>query len=259
MPRQIFRKEALARLSSPEQLDQLLRVTSPRGWLVLAALGLVLLGALLWGIFGSVPITAEGEGFLMRSEGVKPVTAPRKGVVAAAPVHVGQKVEEGQTLVEFAPADPPARGATTVACPFPARVLSLAVKDGDAVNAGDHLLTLEPLNDPLVAVLYVPASEGYKIETDMPAQVWPASVIKGESAPLIGQVLSAAKFPTGPTEMARRLQNEDLANSLAKGGPYLEVVVELPERSLYSGTPCHGEITLRDRRPIQLVFPTPNP
>ncbi len=35
----IFRKVALERLSSPEQLDQLLQVTDPKGWLALGALG----------------------------------------------------------------------------------------------------------------------------------------------------------------------------------------------------------------------------
>ena len=36
----IFRKVALERLSSPEQLDQLLQVTDPKGWMALGALAL---------------------------------------------------------------------------------------------------------------------------------------------------------------------------------------------------------------------------
>ena len=31
--RQIFRKESLEKLSSPERLDQLLRVVRPQGWM----------------------------------------------------------------------------------------------------------------------------------------------------------------------------------------------------------------------------------
>lgn len=62
----IFRKESLERLSSPEQLDQLMQVVSPRSWLPLSALaGLVGL-ALLWGIFGRIPVTATAEGILVR-------------------------------------------------------------------------------------------------------------------------------------------------------------------------------------------------
>jgi hypothetical protein len=58
----IFRKESLERLSSPEQLDQLMQVVSPRSWLPLTALGCLVGFALLWSIFGRIPITATGQG-----------------------------------------------------------------------------------------------------------------------------------------------------------------------------------------------------
>ena len=58
----IFRKVALERLSSPEQLDQLMQVTSPRGWLALGAFGALLLTALGWSVLGSIPTDATGEG-----------------------------------------------------------------------------------------------------------------------------------------------------------------------------------------------------
>lgn len=38
MARQIYRKKALDRLDSPEQLDQLLTIVSPMGWAALLAL-----------------------------------------------------------------------------------------------------------------------------------------------------------------------------------------------------------------------------
>ena len=37
MQNKLFRKVALERLSSPEQLDQMMTVTSLRGWIALAA------------------------------------------------------------------------------------------------------------------------------------------------------------------------------------------------------------------------------
>ena len=40
MTRQIFRKAALTRLASPDQLDQLMQVTSPRSWIALAGFAL---------------------------------------------------------------------------------------------------------------------------------------------------------------------------------------------------------------------------
>jgi hypothetical protein len=61
----IFRKESLERLSSPEQLDQLMQVVRPKSWLPLVALGSVMTFALLWGILGRIPITATGKGLLV--------------------------------------------------------------------------------------------------------------------------------------------------------------------------------------------------
>lgn len=62
MNNQVFRKVTLERLSSPEQLDNLVRVTSPRGWLMLIGAGLILAAALYWGIFGTMITKAEGQG-----------------------------------------------------------------------------------------------------------------------------------------------------------------------------------------------------
>jgi len=60
----LFRKQALERLSSPEQLDQLMQVVAPRSWLLLAGLGLLLTTLLLWGVFGKITTTVQGRGVL---------------------------------------------------------------------------------------------------------------------------------------------------------------------------------------------------
>ncbi len=63
----IFRKVALDRLSSPEELDQLSRITSPRAWLGLAAIAGLLLAVLAWSILATIPTFVEGEGALVES------------------------------------------------------------------------------------------------------------------------------------------------------------------------------------------------
>ena len=51
----IFRKVALDRLASPEQLDQLMPVTDARAWVALGSAAVVLLALALWSITGSLP------------------------------------------------------------------------------------------------------------------------------------------------------------------------------------------------------------
>ena len=64
----LFRKEALERLSSPEQLDQLMAIVTPRSWLPLGVLSGLVGCALLWSIFGRIPVTTSGRGTLVYAD-----------------------------------------------------------------------------------------------------------------------------------------------------------------------------------------------
>ena len=52
----IFREKSLERVSSPEELNDYIRVTTPSVWIVLAATVALLLGMLAWSIFGRVEV-----------------------------------------------------------------------------------------------------------------------------------------------------------------------------------------------------------
>ena len=55
----VFRKKSLDRVSSPEELNDYIRVTNPSVWIVLIALTLLLAGMLTWSIFGRVTVQTE--------------------------------------------------------------------------------------------------------------------------------------------------------------------------------------------------------
>lgn len=101
LSRQIFRESALERLSSPEQLDQLLQVTSPKGWLSLIAIWLILGAVVAWSIFGSVPTLEEGRGILVTAGGLSQVVAPGAGRLTAITVTVGDQVAPDQVVGEI--------------------------------------------------------------------------------------------------------------------------------------------------------------
>lgn len=58
MQNQIFRKKSLDRVSSPDQLDDYIRVTRPSVWAVFAAIVALLIGACVWGVLGYLDTTA---------------------------------------------------------------------------------------------------------------------------------------------------------------------------------------------------------
>lgn len=52
MDKQLFRKASIERVSSPEQLNDYIRVSNPGIWMILAAVISLLIGVCVWGIFG---------------------------------------------------------------------------------------------------------------------------------------------------------------------------------------------------------------
>ena len=101
--RDLFRKEPLERLSSPEQLDQLMQVVGPKSWLPLAALGGLTLVAIVWSIVGRLPITVAGQGVLIRPQKVVLIQTPGAGQLLTIDVKAGDSVKKGDTLATLDP------------------------------------------------------------------------------------------------------------------------------------------------------------
>lgn len=56
----VYRKASMERISSPEQLNDYLRVTNPSVWIVLAAVVLLLIGTLVWACFTYIGSSVDG-------------------------------------------------------------------------------------------------------------------------------------------------------------------------------------------------------
>ncbi|HEX6904273.1 MAG TPA: NHLP bacteriocin system secretion protein [Thermoanaerobaculia bacterium] len=404
----IFRKVALERLSSPEQLDQLMQVTGPKGWLALGALGALLLTSVAWGVFGSIPTEARGEGILLRQGGVSSLVAAEDGQVEEILVAVGDVIEKGQVvarvrqeellrqiqdtrdklagvrseyrdLVRYAGEQRRLRerdlaqqradlqrsvqsferevelardriaverdllkdglitkqtlltseqrlntaqdqlakarldlnglelkrieseqqtdqqievreaqirdleielrerqarlGETSrVVSNRAGRVLELLVDRGDVVHPGTAILNLEVVSEDLVAVLFVPATAGKRVQPGMTVRVSPSTVKREEYGSILGRVTWAAEYPSTQRGMVRLLGNEALVTKLMAEGPPIQVNVALtrdaatpsgfrwssstgPSVKISSGTLATGDVVVRAEAPINLVIP----
>jgi len=98
----LLRRSALERLSSPEQLDTLTQVTRPRGWLALAAAGVILLAALIWSGFGRLPEFVDGSGILIRQGGIFNIQAMGEGQISELLVDLRTHVLAGQPVARLA-------------------------------------------------------------------------------------------------------------------------------------------------------------
>lgn len=404
----VFRKVSLERLSSPEQLDQLLQVTRPSGWLALCSLAALLAAGVAWGFAGTIPTEARGGGMLLRRGGVSDLVSAASGQVEEILVSVGDSVEKGQVVAKIrqdsllrqieearsrreavaqeyrdlllfaeeqrrlsaqnlaqqranlersvatlerqgslleeriaAQRELLADGLITrqtlltteqelnqtrdqlaaqrleqggldlarleeeqalelqiearrgqirdldleireltaeleqnvnVVSSEAGRVLELAVDAGGVVSPGTVILTMEVSSEELMAVLFVPASEGKRVRPDMAVKVSPATAPREEHGFMVGTVRWVSEYPSTSRGMLRLLGNQELVDRLLEEGPPIQVDVVLaedpstptgyrwsssagPEFEITSGTPAEGRIILDEDRPISLLLP----
>ncbi len=95
----LFRQAALDRLSSPEQLDQLISLTRPRDLLAMLTLFALIALAIGWSILGRVPERVKGSGILITTGGrVVDAVATGDGTLTDILVEVGGGVQQGQVV-----------------------------------------------------------------------------------------------------------------------------------------------------------------
>jgi HlyD family secretion protein len=368
----LFRKAALEKLSSPERLDVMMKVTSPAAWLALFALGAVLLFAIIWSIVGSISIKVHGKGILIRGEAVLDVTSGAYGRLAEILVRENEVVRHGDVVARlFQPeldekirnkeselasliqqaernrrdqgrimsrletqsaelrekiatqeeavskglltrstllstqqeltsnerqiaqirADlgerqnridsvrrdiselESQRGAKTeVTSPYTGRVLEIAANVGDLIDQGSRIVTLEAFEEPIEAVIYIPAGDGKKVRPGMRAQISPSTVKSEEYGFIIGEVEWVSDFPVTPEGLKKVLRNEQLVADLTGQSAPIEVEVKLientdtesgfewssskgPPMKVFSGTVCTANVTVEKKRPISYVLP----
>ncbi|MDO8605844.1 MAG: NHLP bacteriocin system secretion protein [Phaeospirillum sp.] len=101
----IFRQVALERLSTPEQLDQVMRVTSPLSWLMMSAVMVLIITALIWSVIATVPVKVSAQGILISPGGVLTVSSEHGGRITELLVRSGQRVSAGQVVAHLEQAD----------------------------------------------------------------------------------------------------------------------------------------------------------
>lgn len=275
MKQSIFREVSLKRLSSPEQLDQLIKVTSPRAWLALIALSLLLASVIVWSFLGSIPTKIEGRGILLNNGGVFSLKPHSGGQVSNVRFKTGDMVAKGDVIARIEQpelvekingllstlynlernektASPEYQATETqvedlrkeldyrsqIVSPIEGRILELNVHKGSIVQPGETLATLEQYGATvrLEAVIYVTAELGGSIRPGMEVQISPAMVNKEEYGFMLGRVISVSEYPATPQSMMQTLGNENLVSLLAGQGAPLKVQVDLiPDASTVSG------------------------
>ncbi|MBB6002505.1 NHLP bacteriocin system secretion protein [Arcicella rosea] len=95
-----FRKSALEKLSTPEKLDQLIKVTGPKAWIALFTVFLALGTGIGWAVVGRVKTKLNAVGVVLGGE-VHEVVATSQGQLVKLSVAIGTNVKEGDIIAEI--------------------------------------------------------------------------------------------------------------------------------------------------------------
>lgn len=274
----LYRPDALEKVSSPEQLDQLVRITRPLGWLGLLTAMAIVLGAAAWGVIGHIPTTVEGRGVLLGRGGIREISSPSTGQVVEVLVREGDVVQEGTVVVRLQPLDVyPATARVSVTASRAGRIVQVLARSGAIVKAGDRVANVADANVELVAFLYLPIDQAKSVHRGMQAQVCPTNVDREEHGFIVGSVQSVSAYVTSLETMKQTLGSDDLVRVFTDGTTYqaapIEVRVRLetdprtvsgfrwsselgPPFRLVNQTVCNARIVTGSVRPINLVVPS---
>jgi HlyD family secretion protein len=97
MSASFFRKSALEKLSTPEKLDQLIKVTGPKAWIALLTIALALGVGITWSVFGRVKTKLDVVGVVLGGD-VHEVVSTAQGQLVELKVTIGDKVKKGDII-----------------------------------------------------------------------------------------------------------------------------------------------------------------
>lgn len=97
MSEEIFRKKSLDKVKSPESLDDYIRVSNPGVWLLLISVIVLLIGAVVWGIFGHIDSTVPAS---VRIENGTAVCYVEEDNMTSVKVGQTVKFEDCETVIE---------------------------------------------------------------------------------------------------------------------------------------------------------------
>ena len=206
----LFRQQALDKLSSPDQLDQTMRVADPKRWIALAAIGALLLGALVWAFVGRIDSRTQATCVLVPRGGTYKIVTTSAGTVYDVLVQRGDRLDVGEPVAVVETVDGARRN---VVAPFSGEVVELLATFGDFVNVGDAVLNFDSDEEELGVLLYVPPAVSGQLQPGMSARIAPATASRQQYGFLLGAVDQVAPYPSTQDGMAALLNNDTLTDA----------------------------------------------
>jgi hypothetical protein len=236
----LFRRQALERISSPEQLDRVVRAARPLQWVALIALLVVVAATVAWAAIATVPTTFAAQGFYTTVGGLHPATTPVAGILTRLPVTVvGAQVSAGQVLATVTTPVPRDTAGTppiyNVVAPQNGVVVDVYHLSGTYQDVNQDVALIQPTGRPLVVYSFVPTEKASGLRRGVPAQVTFGAGVGAALGYAKGVVDSVSQYPVDPAIVQDLTESTSIADAVRAQGPSKEVVVTLTPSRTPSG------------------------
>ncbi|MBT2510386.1 HlyD family efflux transporter periplasmic adaptor subunit [Streptomyces sp. ISL-98] len=266
-----FRQQALSKLQSPEEIDLPVRFARPQGWLVLTVTVAVMIAASVWAVTGTVSSTLGAPGILTHAQGSYVLQSPVAGQVTDVLADEGERVRANAPLLKVRTA----QGSTVVRTIAAGRVTTLVATIGSVVTTGADVAAVERIDnadDPLMAVLYVPADSGSTVPVGASVDLTVQSVATQQYGVLRGRVKAVGRTAQTRQRISGFLGSSQLGEQFSQQGQPVPVLVRLerssatksgyvwsssggPPYAVDSMTLATGAIRLAEQHPIDWLLP----
>lgn len=224
----LYRKSALERISSPEQLDKVMKVTSPMSWMALIGITLIIVVTLVWSIIGTIPVTITTKGVVSSHVGSSAVYIQEAGEVSSVKVRVGQEIKMGDPVISYLNSN---KETVTVYSDQFGMVESLPVKIGDKLNPGSAVVRVTPQStagQSQMVVCYVPLAQAKKLERGMQVNVSLDSLDSQSYGNMVARIINIDAYASSVEGMASVIgSGNNLDAAFTKDGAVVAVACEL--------------------------------
>ncbi len=222
----LYRKSSLDKLSNPEQLDKMIKISSPLSWLALIAVFLIIAATIIWSFVGSLPTIETVDGIIIESNNVQAVYSPTAGVLGDYAKDVGDKVKKGEKIVDVKLSD-----NSTISIVAPCDGI-LTVKTTDAeesVLSGSEIVRLTPDNlGSQVVVCYVSLSSAQKFNIGDEVLVYPTSIDSQKYGHMVAEIVSVDEYATQTESLSYVFgSGNSIAEQFYSNGPIVAIVCKL--------------------------------
>ena len=231
----LYRKSALERISNPEQLDKVLVITSPKSWLALIAVTVIIVITVIWSIVGTIPETITTKGIVSSLVGSNSVYTQDAGKVVSMLVRSGDKLSLGDPVMTYRNSS----GETMVIYSDQVGTVSdLVVKKDDEFTPGKDVIRVTPKAEASqMVVCYVPLAQAKKLERGMQVNITLDSLDSNSYGNMVARIINIDAYAT-PTQGISSVIGSDnnLVSTFTKDGAVVAVACELyPDASTFSG------------------------